>query len=70
MYSEQDIIELFNNLMEASHEEEVVIDYHQTEGLWVSDRVIIDSKGIDMITVDDVVDIFKNSFPNIERFSR
>ena len=68
MYSEQDIIELFNNLIGASREEEVVVDFHETEGLWVSDRVIIDSKDIDMVTVDDVVDIFKNNFPNIERF--
>ena len=68
MYTEQDIIDLFNNLLGASREEEIVEEFYETEGLWVSDRIIVESRNMDVITTDNLRDIFKNSFPNIERF--
>ena len=68
MYTEQDIIDLFDNLIGASREEEIVEEFYETEGLWVSDRIIVESRNMDVITTDNLRDIFKNSFPNIERF--
>ena len=66
MYTEQDIIELFNNLIGASREEEIVEEFYETEGLWVSDRIIVESRNMDVITKDNLIDVFKNNFPNIE----
>ena len=68
MYTEQDIIDLFNNLIGASREEEIVEEFYETEGLWASDRIIVESRDMDVITKDNLIDIFKNNFPNIERF--
>ena len=68
MYTEQDIIDLFDNLIGASREEEIVEEFYETEGIWVSDRIIVESRNMDVITTDNLRDIFKNSFPNIERF--
>ena len=68
MYTEQDIIDLFNNLLGASREEEIVEEFYETEGLWASDRIIIKSRDMDVITKDNLIDVFKNNFPNIERF--
>ena len=68
MYTEQDIIELFDNLIGASREEEIVEEFYETEGLWASDRIIVESRDMDVITKDNLIDIFKNNFPNIERF--
>ena len=68
MYTEQDIIELFDNLLGASREEEIVEEFYETEGLWASDRIIVESRDMDVITTDNLIDIFKNNFPNIERF--
>ena len=68
MYTEQDIIELFDNLLGASREEEIVEEFYETEGIWNSDRIIVESKDMDVITKDNIIDIFKNNFPNIERF--
>ena len=68
MYTEQDIIDLFDNLLGASREEEIVEEFYETEGLWVSDRIIIKSRDMDVITTDNLIDVFKNNFPNIKRF--
>ena len=68
MYTEEDIIDLFENLLGASREEEIVEQFYETEGIWNSDRIIVESKDMDVITKDNVIDIFKNNFPNIERF--
>ena len=68
MYTEQDIIDLFDNLLGASREEEIVEEFYETEGLWASDRIIIKSRDMDVITTDNLIDVFKNNFPNIERF--
>ena len=68
MYTEQDIIDLFDNLIGASREEEIVEEFHETEGIWVSDRIIVESRNMDVITTDNLRDVFKNNFPNIERF--
>ena len=68
MYTEEDIIDLFNNLLGASREEEIVESFFETEGLWVSDRIIVESRNMDVITTDNLIDVFKNNFPNIKRF--
>ena len=68
MYTEQDIIELFDNLIGASREEEIVEEFYETEGIWTSDRIIVESRDMDVITTDNLIDVFKNNFPNIERF--
>ena len=68
MFTEQDIIDLFDNLLGASREEEIVEEFYETEGIWNSDRIIVESKSMDVVTKDNIVDIFKNNFPNIERF--
>ena len=68
MFTEQDIIDLFNNLLGASREEEIVEEFYETEGIWNSDRIIVESKSMDVVTKDHIIDIFKNNFPNIERF--
>ena len=68
MYTEQDIIDLFDNLLGASREEEIVEEFYETEGLWASDRIIVKSRDMDVITTDNLIDVFKNNFPNIERF--
>ena len=68
MFTEQDIIDLFNNLLGASREEEIVEEFYETEWIWNSDRIIVESKSMDVVTKDHIIDIFKNNFPNIERF--
>ena len=68
MYTEENIIELCNNLIGASREEEIVEEFYETEGLWASDRIIVKSRDMDVITTDNLIDVFKNNFPNIERF--
>ena len=68
MFTEQDIIDLFDNLLGASREEEIVEEFYETEGIWNSDRIIVESKSMDVVTKDNIIDIFKNNFPNIERF--